>query len=186
MKVFTGRNTPEVIDALKAGEIGVLLTDTIYGIVASASRSTAVEQVYEIRHRQAAKPSIVLIADTSQIWEQEQVERHRLALEAHWPGPVSIVLQATHETPEYLHRGTQTLAYRMPADEELRAMLASTGPIIAPSANLEGQPPAENIAEAKAYFGEGVDFYVDSGQAKNHQPSRVVKIEEDGTETVLR
>jgi L-threonylcarbamoyladenylate synthase len=186
MDTFLDRNSPQVIDALKSGGVGVLLTDTIYGIVASANNPEAVEKVYELRKRQTTKPSIVLIAGSSQIWEQDEARRHRDTLERYWPGPVSIVLPAHTDTPQYLHRGTDTLAYRVPADQKLRALLGSTGPVIAPSANPEGKPPATNINEAKAYFGESVDFYVDSGPAPTSQPSTVIKLEADGSGTVLR
>src|SRR5204863_149383 len=65
---------------------------------------------------------------------------------------------------EYLHRGTNTLALRLPKDESLQNLLKKTGPLIAPSANVEGLPPAKNITDAKKYFGDGVDLYIDGGE----------------------
>jgi L-threonylcarbamoyladenylate synthase len=67
---------------------------------------------------------------------------------------------------------------------ELRALLRETGPVIAPSANPQGMKPAGMIAEAKAYFGDTVDFYVDSGRLSG-EPSTVVRVEE-GNLTVVR
>ena len=45
--------------------------------------------------------------------------------------------------------------------------LEQTGPLIAPSANLQGQPPAKNIQEAYEYFGDAVDLYVDGGTVES-------------------
>jgi len=51
------------------------------------------------------------------------------------------------------------LAFRLPKDRTLVRILKETGPLIAPSANLEGMVPAESIGQAKKYFGNKVDFY---------------------------
>lgn len=49
---------------------------------------------------------------------------------------------------------------------------------MAPSANIEGMSPAQNIKEARNYFGDGVDFYVDSGETKN-KASTILSFEGD-------
>ena len=85
---------------------------------------------------------------------------------------------------EYLHRGTKTLAFRIPKAAWLRKLLQETGPLIAPSANFEGEPPALTIRAAKKYFGENVDFYADAGRLVS-KPSTLIKIER-GKVTVLR
>jgi L-threonylcarbamoyladenylate synthase len=76
------------------------------------------------------------------------------------------------------------LAFRLPADEELRAFLRETGPLIAPSANPEGKSPATTIAEARTYFGEMVDSYQEAGILSG-APSTLVTIEE-GKIRILR
>ena len=96
----------------------------------------------------------------------------------YWPGPVSIII------------GGQ--AFRLPADEKLRDLLRQTGPLVAPSANPEGLPPATTIEEAKKYFsaeggsasGGGVDWYEDGGTIVG-KPSKLIEIK-DGTVRVLR
>jgi hypothetical protein len=60
----------------------------------------------------------------------------------------------------YLHRGTNSIAFRLPNKQELLDFLKSHGPLVAPSANPEGLPPAQTIAEAKNYFGNNLDFYI--------------------------
>ena len=77
---------------------------------------------------------------------------------------------------EYLHRGTAALAFRVPKSAWLRKLLQKTGPLIAPSANFEGEPPALSFRAAKKYFGKSVDFYVDAGRLIS-KPSTLIKIE---------
>ncbi len=73
----------------------------------------------------------------------------------------------------------------MPSDESLRKLLMATGPLVAPSANPEGLPVANNIDEAKEYFGNKVDFYADGGNIAG-KSSKIIKLEEDGTVTIIR
>jgi L-threonylcarbamoyladenylate synthase len=74
----------------------------------------------------------------------------------------------------YLHRGTKTLAFRLPQKRTLRKILAAVGPIAAPSANPEGAPPARNIAEARRYFGSKIDFYEKEGGQPYSKPSALI------------
>jgi len=101
------------------------------------------------------------------------------------PGPTSIILDCLEEKLSYLHRGTKTLAFRLPAQDSLKALLLEVGPLIAPSANPEGLLPAEDIKEAKKYFGNSVDYYMDMGRLAG-KPSKLIKLQKDGTVDILR
>jgi L-threonylcarbamoyladenylate synthase len=151
----------------------------MYGIVASALKPAAVERVYEMRKRERDKPMIVLISGWDDFGRlQIQIpERTLYLLKKVWPGPVSVVLPAASEALAYLHRGTGSIAFRMPAKPELRELLKAAGPIVAPSANLAGQEPATTVAEARAYFGDGI-FYLDEGELHN-PPSALVDARTD-------
>lgn len=186
MRLFTSLTDPNLIDTLNQGGVVVVPTDTIYGIVARASNQDAVERVYRLRGRAPEKPCITLIAERwhipdTTLWTDE----HKRLADKYWPGPLSLVAPTTSKTPHYLHRGTDTLAYRIPDMPDLRKLLTATGPLIAPSANLEGQPPATSLAEAQAYFGDQVDGYVDGGTIANHAPSTVAGVQ-DGKVHIFR
>lgn len=184
MKKFADISSDNLVRLLRQGGIGVLLTDTLYGIVASANNPEAVERVYSVRGRDLNKPCIVLIGSLEQTWE-DYTAYHPL-LNQLWPGKVSVILPAGQRSPSYIHRGTFSIAFRMPDSLILRNLLKQTGPLIAPSANTDGMPPAMNIKESESYFGDTVDFYVDSGQCSNTEPSRLVKLQSDGTLITLR
>ena len=176
----------QVIEILQEGGVGVMLTDTLYGLVGSALASDTVERIYTLKKRDINKPVIVLIP------EVEDVERFGVVLSeelleqlsSYWPGTYSIVLPAIDEEFEFLSRGTDTIAFRVPDDEELREILRETGPLVAPSANTEGNPPATNIEMAQKYFFELVDFYLDGGDVEG-RASTLIRINEDGVE-ILR
>lgn len=155
-------------------------TDTIYGICTNALNREAVERMYAVRKRAPAKPFIVLIADIADVakFDIELTAFQQDFLIRHWPAPLSVVLPCENERFVYLHRGTKTIAFRLPADEALRALLKETGPLIAPSANPEGSPPAKTINEAKEYFGDQVDHYEDAGELTG-EASTLVSLVDD-------
>jgi len=176
----------EAAGFIKTGAVGVIPTDTIYGIVCSALNKAAVERLYRIRERNEHKPCITLIPDASilALFGVTLDAPLKEALARVWPGAVSVILDCPDERFAHLHRGTKSLAFRVPDDENLRNFLRETGPLLAPSANPEGKPPACTIAEARAYFGDPVDFYVDGGTLSN-KPSTLVSYQ-NGNIKVIR
>lgn len=187
MKIYRERYSAELVNKIRTGNIGVLLTDTIYGVVADANNETAVERIYEVRGRRNDKPCIVLISDIDQIWDQDVAAPFASILKKYWPGRVSVVLPVGSKTPPFVHRNfNQTVVFRLPDDDQLRQLIAETGPLIAPSANPEGMVPAMDINQAQEYFGDTIDFYVDSGRCNTTTPSSIIAISLNGEVTKLR
>lgn len=163
------------------GEIAVIPTDTVYGVVARASDPKAVLRLYELKHREN-KPGTLVAYDIDQLVELG-VERHYLKeVERFWPGAVSVIVPCG-ENLAYLHQDKGSLAIRIPSDEWLRSILKETGPLITSSANQPGEPPATTIDEAKRYFGDKVTFYEDRGVI-NRDPSTIIRINEGAVEII--
>lgn len=182
-------NNQGLIDLLKGKEIAVIPTDTIYGIVGSALDQDTVERIYKIKKRNINKPCIILIGDISELGLFNVIlgDMVKNVAEKYWSSerPTSITLPCFSEKFHYLHRGEKTLAFRLPRSKELRDFLSVTGPLIAPSANLEGFPPARNIEEARKYFGDSVSFYLDGGII-NGEASQLISLLPDGTVRLMR
>lgn len=166
-----------------AGAIGVIPTDTVYGVVARAGDRDAVRRLYELKRREH-KPGTLIAAGIEQLETLGLKRRYLTAVERYWPGPISVVIPCGPEF-EYLHQGVGSLAVRIPADAALHDFLEQVGPLLTSSANQPGEPPATTAAEAEAYFHDGVDFYVDGGNRSGSQPSTVIRIVDDAIE-VLR
>lgn len=176
----------EIAPILLSGGVGVLPTDTLYGLVGSALNEKAVKRIYDLRNRDLKKPLIILIGkiDDLALFNVKVDSSIEKFLESVWPGKVSVVLDCDSNKFEYLHRRKKTLAFRMPEEKWLRSLLKKTGPLVAPSANFEGAPSSLTIEEAKKYFDDKVDFYVDCGKMKS-LPSTLVRLE-NGKAVVLR
>jgi L-threonylcarbamoyladenylate synthase len=171
-------------DLLRPGALGVIATDTVYGVVARAADQAAVNRLYALKKREN-KPGTLIAANISQLEELGLKHRYLKAVEQFWPGAVSVVIPAADPQLEYLHQGKMSLAVRVPDDQALQSLLIKTGPLLTSSANRPGEPPAVNVEQAKKYFGGQVDFYQDGGDLSERQPSTVVRIIDDAIE-VLR
>ncbi len=170
-------NIKKIAEKLVSGGIAVIPTDTLYGIVASATNQEAVEKVYLAKGRRPNKPAIILISSIEDLnkFAIHFSEFQRQILLKYWPGKISIVLPCENERYKYLHRETKTLAFRLPNEPLLLELLKISGPLIAPSANPEGKEPALTIDEAKIYFNGSVDVYVNAG-TKNSPPSTLISV----------
>jgi L-threonylcarbamoyladenylate synthase len=167
---------------LNPGTVGVMPTDTVYGLVAKANDVNAVMRLYKIKKREA-KPGTIIASTIDQLVDLGIKRRYLTAVSQFWPGAVSVIIPCGPEL-EYLHRGLNGLAVRVTADPKLSELLTEIGPIMTTSANLPGEITATNIDMAKQYFGDQVDFYVDGGDLSDVQPSTIIRIIDDSIEIV--
>ncbi|GIW67620.1 MAG: hypothetical protein KatS3mg096_488 [Candidatus Parcubacteria bacterium] len=171
---------------LKEGAIGVIPTDTIYGICTSAFNKKSVEKVYKLRKRNPKKPCIILISDIRELklFKIQLQDWQKEILKKIWPSRISVIFPCKSEKFTYLHRGTITLAFRSPKDKFILKILKISGPLIAPSANWEGYEPAKTINEAKKYFNNQV-FYLDRGRLAG-QPSTLIDLTQKEIKIIRR
>lgn len=182
-KILNALSDPTLPALIKSGKVGVLPTDTVYGLVADAHNPEASAKILEIKGR-PLKPGTLIAADIHQLAELGIKLRYLKAVEQYWPNPISIVLPMGPEL-EYLHSGVRSLPVRIPAYKPLLELLKQTGPLITTSANLPDEPTVLTIEEAVKIFGERLDFYVDGGNLSGNLSSTIIRIVDDAVE-VLR
>ncbi|MCE9585250.1 Sua5/YciO/YrdC/YwlC family protein [Candidatus Nomurabacteria bacterium] len=177
-----------IIKILKNDGIGIMPTDTIYGIVGSAYSRKAVERIYKIKKRDSHKPFIILI---SSIKDLENFGIHKIDsfFEEKWPKKTSVILKHTNKKSsqkfKYLNRDADNLAFRLPDNKFILNILKKTGPVVATSVNPQGLMQAQNMKQAKEYFMNEVDFFL-SGGKWNANPSNLIEIQKNGEIKVLR
>lgn len=177
-------NIEQISTTLNNGGIVILRTDTVYGIVAKANDKVAVERIYDLKGRQSHKPFIVLVSNAKQAYDNADL---LLKYSAQYSDRPTSVIVESPSAPNYLRREGSNLAYRTENSGWLSDIIHKTGPLVAPSANPEGDPTAKNIDEAKAYFGDTVDLYIDGGQVPDDiAPSRIIRVNPDGSVDQLR
>jgi L-threonylcarbamoyladenylate synthase len=180
---FKSLNDPILIKLIQSGAVGVIPTDTVYGLVCQAIAQTSVDRLYKLKSREY-KPGTVIASSIDQLTQLGIKGRYLKAVEQFWPGPVSILIP-TGEELAYLRLNMPSLAVRIPKDSELISTLEQTGPLLTTSANLPGKTPATNIKEAHNYFGDSLDFYVDGSDLSDRKPSTLIRVIDDAIE-ILR
>jgi L-threonylcarbamoyladenylate synthase len=177
--------TSEVADLLRNGAVGVIPTDTVYGIVAKLDNPKSVERIYFAKNRDTNKRvGTILISDVVDV-EHLLHPKQILAAQVYWPAPVSVEMKVGDEL-NHAHKGHGTLAFRQPDQPSLINLLRTTGPLATSSANIAEAKTAETIEEAMGYFRDNVDFYVKGGYLNAGNASRIIRIKDDGTIEEIR
>lgn len=168
---------------MRPGAIIVMPSDTVYGLMARASDREAVGRLYRLKNRES-KPGTLIAADIDQLVALGIKKRYLQPVSGYWPGAVSVIIPVSDPALNYLHQDKGSLAVRLPDNTELVKLLSRTGPLLTSSANPPGQPPAATIEEARAYFGNEVDLYVDGGLIKDRLPSTIIRVIDDAIEVI--
>ena len=177
MKVVKGTNQKtlaKAVSVLRKGGIVFAPTDTIYGLLADATDQDAVNRLYQIR-RPSGRPFIILLPDTDWLHTLDLYadEKTLSLLDLH----ITVIFYKRTTYPLHLTRGRKSLAFRLPPEKTfIRELLELFGrPLVAPSANPEGLPPAVDVKMAQEYFGDQIDLYIDAGTIEG-KPSTIVRV----------
>ncbi len=179
---------PHGVECIKRGSPAVIPTDTLYGVCADATNPEAVEKIYRLKRRNPKKPLIVLVDSLERIEEffgvKPPPETQKLF---YHKKPISVVLPVEGERFRYLTRGGKGLAFRLVKGGFIGEFLKELKrPLVAPSANWEGFPPAESPFQAFLYFGGGVPVYYNGGLIKEKTPSALVDFTNHRLEVLRR
>lgn len=173
---------------IDSGGIVCLPTDTTYGFAASIYSKKAIEKLRVIKARGAHDPFVIIGSDMAFVSElaAHVTPKHRRLMDAHWPGPLTIVFEASARAPDYVLGPEGTVALRIPNDTLTQSILRACGiPLAAPSANLRGRRPALAPEEVLANFSGKIDLLLDGGQMDTPEPSTIVAVRSRGCQ-VLR
>ncbi|APT84553.1 L-threonylcarbamoyladenylate synthase [Corynebacterium aquilae] len=165
-------------NAVEAGRLVVLPTDTLYGIGCNAFDNDAVAKLLETKHRGPDMPVPVLVGswDTAKGLVREFTHHADVLIKAFWPGGLSLVVPQAPSLPWNLGDTRGTVMLRMPLHPVAIELLRKTGPMAVSSANISGQPPATTAQDAKAQLGAAVSCYLDGGSCPQAVPSTIVDL----------
>jgi len=180
------RRIAEAARVLASGGLVVYPTETLYGLGADALNPAALSRLIELKGRKPGKPIAVLISDLAMLAELaiDIPAPAQALMRRFWPGPLTIVLRArNHVSP--LLTGGGGIGVRLSSHPLATALVSALSrPVTTPSANPAGLPPPRSLAQARAYCGERVDYYLDAGLLPGEPASTVVDAREELT--VLR
>ncbi len=163
------------VEALRAGEVVVYPTDTVYGLGCDATNPTAVRRVFEIKGRPPDQPVPVLLAEAWQAADLAEVsEGARRLMKRFWPGPLTLVLRSRGVVADLVTAGTGAVGLRVPDHPVPRALVRACGfPLVGTSANSTGRPAPVTVPEVLSDLDGRVALVLDGGRLRG-RPSTVV------------
>lgn len=166
------------VDALRAGGVVALPTETFYGLAVPALDASAVRRIFELKGRPDSKPLLALIDSVAMAETVARVTpAARDLMQRYWPGALTLVLPARPNVPAAVTAGTGTLGLRLSPHPIARGLVALLGePVTAPSANPNGLAPPTTAAGVLGYFRHGIDLVLDGGSTPGGEPSTVLDL----------
>ena len=115
----------EAVDALTAGGLVAIPTETVYGLAAIADRPEAVRRIYTVKGRPSDHPLIVHLAaaDALDGWVTDVPTAATILADACWPGPLTMLLPRGPRTGDWITGGRSTVGVRVPAHPLTLALL---------------------------------------------------------------
>lgn len=168
-------------EVIRGGGLVAFPTETVYGLAADVFNEQAVARVFEVKVRPANNPLPIQIAskdDLPRLVSEVPPIAERL-MEEFWPGPLTLVMQASSDVSELVTAGTGKVGIRMPDHRIALALIRAAGtPMVAPSANTSGKPPPTTAGEVLKYLDGKIEIILDSGPTRLKVSSTVVDVTE--------
>lgn len=184
MKILkTEDDTDEVllqaIKILKSGGIIAYPTETFYALGVNAMDEGALKRLYKLKGRPIKKPLPVIVGDIKglkRLIKKLPPHAQRL-IKKFWPGPLTIIFEASFDIPELLTAKTGKIAIRIPREEIALRLVKKAGfPVTSTSANPTGKRPAIEPEKVIQYFSEKIDLLIDGGKTPGGKPSTIVDV----------
>ena len=171
-------NIEQAIKILKQGGIVIFPTDTAFGIGCRIDNIKSIERLFKIRKRPKNKPTPVLVDSIEMAQEyllpiDKQVKN---LIKKYWPGALTIILPCKLQKVTELVRGNgNTLGVRMSDHPIVLELVRSVGvPLLAPSANFQGDKTPFRFEDLNSDLISLVDFVL-SGTTNNYKkPSTII------------
>lgn len=176
------------IEALRAGEIVAMPTDTVYGVGVALDAPEGLERLFAAKDRPLDKAIVLLVADLEQAAQVGVLTPLARALaEEFWPGGLTLVLAQSRDgrLPPALTAGNSTIGVRLPDHESPRTLARALGPLPVTSANISGRPAATTAADVLEQLGPRIGLVLDGGPARGGVASTVIDCS-SGTPRLLR
>lgn len=182
------------VEVLRRGGVILYPTDTVWGIGCDATNAEAVKRVYDIKQRDDSKALICLVDSDARL--QRYV---RNVPDVAWQlidslkegdvKPTTLILDGAVNLAPNLIAEDGSVALRIthePFSKELCYRFQKA--LVSTSANISGQPAAQNYCDIAPELLEVVDYvcWTRRQEHKPHQPSSIIRLRQDGEVTIIR
>jgi L-threonylcarbamoyladenylate synthase len=181
------------VETMRKGGVILYPTDTVWGIGCDATNAEAVKRVYEIKQRDDSKALICLVDSDARMQRYfrnvPDVAWQLIDSLADGGKPTTLILDGAINLAQNLIAEDGSVGMRItnePFSKELCYRFQKA--IVSTSANISGEPAAQNYSDIDPRILEAVDYVCWSRRQehKPHQPSSIIKLKENGEVMVIR
>ncbi|MDZ7699320.1 MAG: L-threonylcarbamoyladenylate synthase [Deltaproteobacteria bacterium] len=169
-------------EVLKTGGIVAYPTETVYGLAADISNSSAIKKLFRLKQRKPNRPILMLIPsvdDLRQYTDHIPLVATQL-MKRFWPGALTLIFKASPLVSPLLTGGKGKIGIRLSSHPVAAALAKEMGrPITSTSANLSRGPSPRTPDEVVDTFDEGIDLILDAGPSPGNTPSTVLDLTVD-------
>jgi L-threonylcarbamoyladenylate synthase len=165
------------VEALRAGDVVVFPTETVYGLGANAANPAAVRKIFEVKGRPPDHPVIVHLDDPRYLrrWVSQLPPVAEQLANRFWPGPLTLILPKADNVYEIVTGGQDSIGIRVPSHPMAQQLLkAFGGGIAAPSANRYGRLSPTKPEHVRDELGDAVEVILDGGDSPIGLESTIV------------
>ncbi len=179
-RILDGNNESEIdecVKALRAGSVIGIPTETVYGLAAIATNSSAINLVFAIKERPTSHPLILHIADVSMLddWATNISSEARALCKQFWPGPLTLILHKSDKVLTEVTGGRGTVAIRCPNHSVTTKLLKKLNDaVVAPSANKFGKVSPTTAQHVVNDLGSDISIVLDGGECSIGLESTII------------
>ncbi len=175
-------------ELVRQGQVIAIPTDTFYGLAANPFDPSAVQKIFALKNRPESQPLLLLVDSLEMAADLSATpppEFYRLA-EQFWPGPLTIVVEASPKIPPPVTAHTGRIGLRLPSAPIPVALIEAAGcPLTATSANVAGGKECSTAQQVNDCLGSQLPLIVDGGDSRTAEPSTVLDLRPNSWE-ILR
>jgi len=164
---------------LNRGAVIAVPTDTLYALAADPVNLSAVEEIFRVKGRPESRALPILINSLvyATILARDLPDNFFRLAEACWPGPLTMVVDASNRLPLKVTANTRRIALRWPDSAIVSNLISELGvPLTGTSANISGSPTCASGAEVFTQLGDRLPLILDGGETNDAVPSTIVEL----------
>lgn len=174
MLIYTKEDSEKIIKAFINNKILIMLTDTVYGIMALATKENE-DKINKLKKSSLDKKLSIIFSDLNNLYNYINIDKDKLDLvKSKLPGKYTFIVNLNN----FSNFNRNDFGIRITTNNYLQTIIKSTGPILATSCNISGNPVCTTKEEIISVFGNE-DVILVSDKDANNEASTIIDIRED-------
>lgn len=159
-------NIERLVELINNGNIAVVPTDTVYGIIGDATSVDVIHKVYEVKKRDYSKPLILMVSSVDMLekYVLEINDIEKKLIDKYWPGKLTILFKKNNNVDDLITSGSNLVGIRYPDNKELNEVMDKLDkPLISTSCNISSKDVITSIDMLEEDIGKYVSYIYDGG-----------------------